>query len=199
MNFSSQCANRRMCQYEMAKRVYLDTNVYCRPLDDQTSHRVRSESRTFTLLADAALHKEIIIVSSDYVKFEIEKVADPLKRKDDRLAGSNSWDTVWSSCQGVGSEKSHRVCKRDQKEVWRFCRRTEKGYREAHNRTDRIRSQTDEKRKRLEDLSVGFTLVSLIRSITSLSLSLSEALSSHHKKAHYRIAWNDWRTWAVVH
>ncbi|MCJ7423489.1 hypothetical protein MUP01_04370 [Candidatus Bathyarchaeota archaeon] len=68
----------------MAKRVYLDTNVYCRPLDDQTSHRVRSEARAFTLIADAALHQKIIIVSSDYVKFEIEKIADPLKRKDIR-------------------------------------------------------------------------------------------------------------------
>jgi len=68
----------------MAKRVYLDTNVYCRPLDDQTTHRVRSESRAFALIADAALHHEIIIVSSDYVKFEIEKIADPLKRKDVR-------------------------------------------------------------------------------------------------------------------
>lgn len=68
----------------MAKRVYLDTNVYCRPLDDQTSHRVRSESRAFALIADAALRQEIIIVSSDYVRFEIEKMADPLKRKDIR-------------------------------------------------------------------------------------------------------------------
>lgn len=76
--------NRRMCQREMAKRVYLDTNVYCRPLDDQTDHRVRSESRAFALVADAALHQEIIIVSSDYVKFEIEKIADPMKRKDVR-------------------------------------------------------------------------------------------------------------------
>jgi len=89
-----------MCQYEMAKRVYLDTNVYCRPLDDQTSHRVRSESRTFTLLADAALHKEIIIVSSDYVKFEIEKVADPLKRKDVR-----GFERALSSVNITGSER----------------------------------------------------------------------------------------------
>jgi predicted nucleic acid-binding protein len=40
--------------------------------------------RAFALIADAALHREIIIVSSDYVKFEIEKIADPLKRKDIR-------------------------------------------------------------------------------------------------------------------
>lgn len=68
----------------MAKRVYLDTNVYCRPLDDQTDHRFRSESRAFTLLADAALRRQIIILSSDYVQFEIEKIADPSERKDVR-------------------------------------------------------------------------------------------------------------------
>jgi len=33
-------------------------------------------------IADVALRGDIIIVSSDYVKFEIEQIFDPLKRKD---------------------------------------------------------------------------------------------------------------------
>jgi hypothetical protein len=56
----------------MVERVYLDTSVYCRPLDSQTSRRVRSESRAFMEIVSIALHGEIVIVSSDYVKFEIE-------------------------------------------------------------------------------------------------------------------------------
>lgn len=33
-------------------------------------------------IADITLRGEIVIVSSDYVKFEIEQILDPLKRKD---------------------------------------------------------------------------------------------------------------------
>ena len=68
----------------MVERVYLDTNVYCRVLDDQTDRRIQAEARAFMEIVDAALHGEIVIVSSDYVKFEIEKILDPLKRKDVR-------------------------------------------------------------------------------------------------------------------
>jgi len=44
------------------------------------------ESEAFVEIADAALRGKIVIVSvsSDYVKFEIEKIVDPLKRKDVR-------------------------------------------------------------------------------------------------------------------
>ena len=66
----------------MIERVYLDTNVYCRPFDNQGDRRIRMESNAFTEIAEAALRGNIVIVSSDYVKFEIEKIVDPLKRKD---------------------------------------------------------------------------------------------------------------------
>jgi len=56
--------------------------VYCRPLDDRSERRVRLESQAFMEIADVALRGDIIIVSSDYVKFEIEQIFDPLKRKD---------------------------------------------------------------------------------------------------------------------
>ena len=65
-------------------RIYLDTNVHCRPLDDQSSKRIRAESRAFLKIADAALRGETTIISSDYVKFEIEQIFDSLKRKDVR-------------------------------------------------------------------------------------------------------------------
>lgn len=68
----------------LVERVYLDTNVYCRPLDDQSGRRVQEESRAFMEIVDVALRGKIVIVSSDYVKLEIEKILDPLKRKDVR-------------------------------------------------------------------------------------------------------------------
>jgi len=68
----------------MVEQVYLDTNVYCRPFDDQSVRRIRIESRAFLEIAEIALRGEIEIVSSDYVKFEIEQILDSLKRKDVR-------------------------------------------------------------------------------------------------------------------
>jgi predicted nucleic acid-binding protein len=68
----------------MVERVYLDTNVYYRPLDSQTSRRVKSESRAFMEIVNIALHGDIVIVSSDYIRFEIKQIHGSLKRKDVR-------------------------------------------------------------------------------------------------------------------
>jgi predicted nucleic acid-binding protein len=69
---------------KLIERVYLDTNVYCRPLDDQSDSRIHGESEAFLKIVDAAETGKIEVVSSDYVKFEIEQILDPLKRKDVR-------------------------------------------------------------------------------------------------------------------
>jgi predicted nucleic acid-binding protein len=68
----------------LVERVYLDTNVYCRPLDNQSDSRIHAESEAFLKIVDAAENGKIEIVSSDYVKFEIEHITDVLKRKDIR-------------------------------------------------------------------------------------------------------------------
>ena len=65
----------------MTRRVYLDTNVYCRPMDDQSDSRIHEEAEAFLQIADKAERGKIEIVSSDYVKFEIEQIKDHLKRK----------------------------------------------------------------------------------------------------------------------
>ena len=62
----------------------MDTNVYCRPLDDQNERRIRAESKAFLEIVNIVLRGEIKIVSSDYVKFEVERILDPLKRKEVR-------------------------------------------------------------------------------------------------------------------
>lgn len=68
----------------MVERVYLDTNVYCRPLDNQSDRRIHAETEAFLKIVDTAETGKIEIASSDYVKFEIEQITDPLKRKDIR-------------------------------------------------------------------------------------------------------------------
>jgi len=40
------------------------------------------ESQAFMEITEMTLRGEMVIVSSDYVKFEIEQILDPLKRKD---------------------------------------------------------------------------------------------------------------------
>ena len=84
----------------MVERVYLDTNVYCRPLDSQASRRVKSESRAFMEIVRVALQGEITLVSSDYVKFEIEKIQDSLRRKDVR-----GFEKALSSVNVTGDEE----------------------------------------------------------------------------------------------
>jgi predicted nucleic acid-binding protein len=66
------------------KLVYLDTNVYCRPLDDQSINRIHQETEAFLQIVDKAERGRTEIVSSDYVKFEIEQIKDPSKRKNIR-------------------------------------------------------------------------------------------------------------------
>jgi predicted nucleic acid-binding protein len=69
---------------KLVERVYLDTNVYCRPVDDQSDSRIHAETEAFLKIVDATERGTIEIVSSDYVKFEIEQIRDPSKRKDVR-------------------------------------------------------------------------------------------------------------------
>lgn len=66
------------------RRVYLDTNIYCRPLDNQKDRRIHTETEAFLEIVNAAEKGQIAIISSDYVKFEIEQIQDTLKKKDVR-------------------------------------------------------------------------------------------------------------------
>ena len=67
------------------RRVYLDTNAYCRPLDDQKDRRIHTETVAILEIVNSGRKRnKIAIISSDYVKFEIEQIKDPLKRKDVR-------------------------------------------------------------------------------------------------------------------
>jgi len=80
--------NKRISRAQMktkhVRSVYLDTNVYCRPLDDQEDKRIRAETEAFLKIVYLAEKGEIAIISSEYVKFEIELFKDPNRRKNIR-------------------------------------------------------------------------------------------------------------------
>lgn len=66
------------------KRIYLDTNIYCRPLDCQEDRRIHAETEAILKIVNSFEHDEIVIVTSDYVEFEIGRIQDALKKKDIR-------------------------------------------------------------------------------------------------------------------
>lgn len=69
-------------QYTLVKMalVYLDTNVYCRPFDNQGQERIRVETEAFEEILSLVQEKEVILLSSDILIFEVKNVFDPPKR-----------------------------------------------------------------------------------------------------------------------
>jgi hypothetical protein len=63
-------------------RIYLDTNVYCRPRDDRLQKRIDRQAKAFEEIAGLREERKVIIVSSDYVKMELGEIENEEKRKD---------------------------------------------------------------------------------------------------------------------
>lgn len=82
------------------RRVYLDTNIYCRPLDNQKDRRIHMETQAFLEIVNDAERATITIVSSDYVKFEIEQISDLQKKKDTR-----GFERILSKTNVISSKK----------------------------------------------------------------------------------------------
>lgn len=59
--------------------IYLDTNVYCRPLDDRNQPRINLEAEACLNILRAIENKKIQCVSSDILRVEIYH-ADPIKK-----------------------------------------------------------------------------------------------------------------------
>ena len=64
----------------MAIRLYFDTNVLCRPFDDQTGVRVRRETEAFGRILDKISNNEAVYFISDILMFEIRRIISPAKR-----------------------------------------------------------------------------------------------------------------------
>jgi predicted nucleic acid-binding protein len=61
--------------------VYCDTNVYCRPLDDQSQPRVKAETDAFLEILERVEKKEITLASSDILIAEVRRISNPPKRR----------------------------------------------------------------------------------------------------------------------
>lgn len=61
--------------------VYCDTNVYCRPLDDQSQPRIKTETNAFLQILEGVQRGEITLVSSDMLVAEVKRIPNPSKRQ----------------------------------------------------------------------------------------------------------------------
>ena len=64
----------------MAIHLYLDTNVFCRPFDNQLIGRVRVETNAFERILEKLEQNEVSLVSSEILLFEIQRIIQPAKR-----------------------------------------------------------------------------------------------------------------------
>lgn len=64
----------------MAIRLYLDTNILCRPFDDQTIRRIRRETEAFGRILERIRGSEAILITSEILVFELQKILSPSKR-----------------------------------------------------------------------------------------------------------------------
>lgn len=61
--------------------LYLDTNVYCRPFDNQNQKRIREEAEAFRELLDMIESRRVNLITSDVLGFEMEDIVDIEKRE----------------------------------------------------------------------------------------------------------------------
>jgi len=60
--------------------IYLDTNVYSRPFDDQMQKRIKEEVNAFFNIMAEAKAGRLSLLRSDTLNFEAEEVLDEEKR-----------------------------------------------------------------------------------------------------------------------
>jgi predicted nucleic acid-binding protein len=60
--------------------LYFDTNVLCRPFDDQTIRRIRRETEPFERILEKIRAKEAAFITADILVFEIQRIISPAKR-----------------------------------------------------------------------------------------------------------------------
>ena len=63
-----------------ATLIYLDTNVYARPFDDQTQSRIQEEADAFLEIIEAVRANRIKLLCSDILDFEVHNILREEKR-----------------------------------------------------------------------------------------------------------------------
>lgn len=64
----------------MAILLYFDTNVLCRPFDDQMVRRIRRETEAFECILEKIEAKEAAFITSEILVFEVQRIIAPDKR-----------------------------------------------------------------------------------------------------------------------
>ena len=64
----------------MAILLYFDTNVLCRPFDDQTTRRIRRETQAFERILEKIRAGEAVFFVSEILVFEVQRIISPPKR-----------------------------------------------------------------------------------------------------------------------
>ncbi len=59
--------------------IYLDTNVYSRPFDDQTNEKIRAEANAFLKIVDEVKAGVLNLLGSGILNFEINEIIDKEK------------------------------------------------------------------------------------------------------------------------
>ena len=70
----------------MAILLYFDTNVLCRPFDDQTIKRIQRETEAFEQILEKIRAKEAAFITSDILVFEIRLNVDSLRSVQHRIS-----------------------------------------------------------------------------------------------------------------
>ena len=60
--------------------IYLDTNVYSRPFDDQTKEKIRTEANAFLKIISEVKAGNLRLLCSDILKLETDEILDEEKR-----------------------------------------------------------------------------------------------------------------------
>ena len=60
--------------------IYLDTNAYTRPFDDQTQSRIQEETDALLVILEAIKAGTLLLLGSDILLFEIHNILDEEKR-----------------------------------------------------------------------------------------------------------------------
>lgn len=63
----------------MAILLYFDTNVLCRPFDDQTVRRIRRETEAFERILENIEAKKAAFITSEILVFEVQRIILPAK------------------------------------------------------------------------------------------------------------------------
>ena len=60
--------------------IYLDTNAYARPFDDQTQSRIQEEADALLVIIEAIKAGMLLLLSSDILLFDVHNILDEEKQ-----------------------------------------------------------------------------------------------------------------------